>query len=152
MRDSQKNDCWSYLKKVRQSHRVPASWKSLSDILQDEEKSDWQTANIGGTVFEISCFMEKSDRYYESIGWKWVPATSQNFGWLSRQWDVSVNMRVLEVTCNDLSVFLGNSISFWGLWWNWRIDSYNYALVMIKDKVNINIVTVILAWYLSCYM
>ena len=37
---------------------VPALWKSLLDILQDTEESYWQTANTGGTVFEISCFME----------------------------------------------------------------------------------------------
>ena len=64
MQDLQKNDCWSCLKKVRQFFRVPVSQKSLPDILQDIEKSDWQTANIGETVFEISCFMEKSDGYY----------------------------------------------------------------------------------------
>ena len=74
MQDPQKNDCWSCLKKVRQSCSVPASWNSLSDILQDSEESDWQTSNIGGNVFEISCFMEKSSGYYEPVHWRWVPA------------------------------------------------------------------------------
>ena len=68
MQDPRKNDRWSCLKKVRQSFRVPASWKSLLDILQDMEESNWQTANIGGTVFEISCFMERSVRY--SVSWR----------------------------------------------------------------------------------
>ena len=44
--DSQKNDCWSCLKKVRQSFRVPVSWKNLPDTLKDTEESNWQTANI----------------------------------------------------------------------------------------------------------
>ena len=35
--------------------RGPNSWKSLADILQDTEKGNWQTANIGKTVFKISC-------------------------------------------------------------------------------------------------
>ena len=50
------------------SFGVLASWKSLPDILQNSEESDWQTVNIGGTVFEISCFMEKSAGYYGPIG------------------------------------------------------------------------------------
>ena len=28
-------------------------------ILQDTKESEWKTANIGGTVFEISCFIEE---------------------------------------------------------------------------------------------
>ena len=59
IQDPQKNDCWTYLK-LRLSFRVPASWKSLPDILQDAEESYWKITNIGSTVFEISCFMEKS--------------------------------------------------------------------------------------------
>ena len=47
---------------------VPASWKSLPDIFQDTEESDRQTVNICGTVFEISCFMEKSAGYYGPVG------------------------------------------------------------------------------------
>ena len=50
-------------KEVRQSFGVPASWKSLPDILQGTEESDWKTANIN--AFGISCFMEKSARYYD---------------------------------------------------------------------------------------
>ena len=38
MQDPQKNDCWSCLNKVRQFSRVPASWKSLPDILQEQKK------------------------------------------------------------------------------------------------------------------
>ena len=37
---------------------VATSYKSLPDILQGTEESDWQTDNIGRTVFEIFCFME----------------------------------------------------------------------------------------------
>ena len=79
MQDPQKNDCWTCLK-VRQSFRVPASWKKLPDILQDTEESDWQTANIDRTVFEIYCFMEKSTGYYEPIAWILVPTMwKENF-------------------------------------------------------------------------
>ena len=39
----------------------------LPDILQDTEESDWQTVNIGKTVFQISCFMKKSARYYGPV-------------------------------------------------------------------------------------
>ena len=110
LQDPQRNDGWTCLK-VRRSFGVPASWKNLPDIMHDTEESDWQTANIGRTVFEIFCFMEKSAGYYEPIGWRWVPATlQQNFGWLSRQQNVSVNSRVLEVVCNVLPVNLGNKI------------------------------------------
>ena len=59
MEGPQRNDCWTCLK-VKPSFRVPALSKSLPDILQATVESDWQTANIGGIVFEISCFMEKS--------------------------------------------------------------------------------------------
>ena len=51
MQDPQKNDCWTCLK-VRQSFGVP-SWKSLQDILQDTEESDWQTANIGRLLLKF---------------------------------------------------------------------------------------------------
>ena len=71
MQDPQRNDCWTCLK-VRWSFRVLAAWKSLPDILQDTEESEWQTANIGRTVFEISYFMEKSAGYYGPVGWKWM--------------------------------------------------------------------------------
>ena len=85
-------------------------------------KSDWQTANIDRTVFEISCFMEKFDGYYGPVGWRLdAPMVQKNFGWLSKQWDVSVNSRVLEVAYNELIVYLGNIIAFWSLWWSWRI-------------------------------
>ena len=68
MQDPQKNDCYSYQKKVRQSSRVPTLLKSLPDILNDAEKCGKQTTNIGKTVFQISCFMENSTGYYEPIG------------------------------------------------------------------------------------
>ena len=71
IQDPPSNDCWTCLK-VRHSFRVPASWKSLQDTLQDTGESDWQTANIGRTVFEISYFMEKSAGYYGPVGWKWM--------------------------------------------------------------------------------
>ena len=44
-----------------------------------------------------------------------VPMIQKNFGLLSRQQDVSVNYRTLEVAHNTLPVYLGNNISFWGL-------------------------------------
>ena len=46
----------------------------------------------------------------------------KNFVQLSRQWDVSVNSRVLDVSYNVLPVYLGNNISFWSFWWSWKID------------------------------
>ena len=59
--DIQKSQKWLMnLPEVEIILWVPASWKSLPDIFQDTEEADWQTANICGTVFEISCFMEKS--------------------------------------------------------------------------------------------
>ena len=63
MQDLQRNDCWTCLK-VRWFSGVPASWKCLLDILQDTEKCDWQTTNIGKIVFVISYFLEKSVWYY----------------------------------------------------------------------------------------
>ena len=63
MEDPQKNDCWTCLN-VKQSFGVLASWKSLPDILQNPEESDWQTFNWDETVFQISLFMEKSAGYY----------------------------------------------------------------------------------------
>ena len=39
--EPQKNYWPSFLKKVRESFELPASWKSLQDILQDTEESDW---------------------------------------------------------------------------------------------------------------
>ena len=39
-----------------------------------------------------------------------VPMLQKNFGWLSRQQDISVNSRVLEVAYNALTVYLGNII------------------------------------------
>ena len=129
MQNSQINDCWTCLK-VRQSFGVPGSWKGLPNILQDTEKSNWQIANKGRTLFEISCFVEK---FVENC-WKVscrlnmdAPMVQKNFGWLSSQWDASIISRVLEVAYNALPVYLGNIISFWGLWWSWRIDSYNYS-------------------------
>ena len=104
MQDPQKNN-WGCLKKVRQSFRVPASWKSLPDVLQDTEKSDWQIANIVGTLFKISCFMEKSVGYYGPVGWRWVPQHYRRT--LS---DISVNSRVFEVTYNGLPAYWGNII------------------------------------------
>ena len=61
----QREDCWTCLN-VRWSFGVPASWKSLGDILQDTEESDW-------TVFEISCFMKMSVGYYGPEGRRWMP-------------------------------------------------------------------------------
>ena len=49
-----------------QCYRVPASWMSLPDSLQDTEKSDWQTANTGGQ-FKVSCFAEESARHTMSF-------------------------------------------------------------------------------------
>ena len=72
MQNLQWNDCWTCLK-VRRSFGVTASWKNLPDILQDTEENYWQTVNIGRTVFEISCFMEKSSGYYGPVGWRWMP-------------------------------------------------------------------------------
>ena len=40
-----------------------------------------------------------------------APTLQKNFGWLSRQRDVSVNSRTLEVAYNALPVYLGNIIS-----------------------------------------
>ena len=57
MQNLQRNDCLTCLK-VRQSFRVPASWKSLLDILQDTEESNGQTANIGRTVFEQALMLQ----------------------------------------------------------------------------------------------
>ena len=68
LQDPQNNDCWSCLKKLRQSFKVLVSWKSLPDILQDTEECDWQTAYIDVTVFEISHLTEKSARYYGPVG------------------------------------------------------------------------------------
>ena len=67
IQDTQKNNWWTCLK-VRWFFRVSASWKSLPDILQDIEENDWQTANTGRIVFEISCFVVKSAGYYEPVG------------------------------------------------------------------------------------
>ena len=61
----QREDCWTWLK-MRWSFGVPDSWKSLWDILQDTEESDW-------TVFKISCFMEMSAGHYGPLGWRWMP-------------------------------------------------------------------------------
>ena len=83
--DPQRNDCWTCLK-VRLSFRVPASWKSLLDILQDTEESDWHTAItrqkrssnflLHGKVWWIQWACElKMD----------APIIQKNFGWLSRQ-------------------------------------------------------------------
>ena len=65
MKNPQREDCWTCLN-VRWSFGVPDSWKSLQDILQDTADSDW-------TVFEISCFMDKSAGYYGPEGWRWMP-------------------------------------------------------------------------------
>ena len=67
MQDPQKNGCQTCLK-VRWSSGVPDSLKRLLDLLQDTEESDLQTANISGIVFDISCFMKKSAKYYGSVG------------------------------------------------------------------------------------
>ena len=40
-----------------------------------------------------------------------APILQKNFGWLSRQWDVSVNSRVLKLAYNTLPVVLGNITS-----------------------------------------
>ena len=71
MQNPQRNDCWICLK-VKWCFRVPDLWKSLQDILQDTEESNWQTANRDRTVFEVSCFMEKSTWYYGPVGWRWM--------------------------------------------------------------------------------
>ena len=68
MQDPQKMTAELALKKVRQSFRVPASWKSLLDSWQGTEESDWQTDNIGNIVYQIFCFMEKTTRYYGPVG------------------------------------------------------------------------------------
>ena len=70
MQDPQKNDYWIFQKKARHFFRVPASWKDMANILQDTGESDWQTANIGELVIQISCFMEKSARCYGPVGWR----------------------------------------------------------------------------------
>ena len=96
MQDPQINDCWTCLK-LRLSFRVPVSKKSLQGILQNTEQSDWQTDNIGRPIFEISCSMWKSARYYGSVGWRWM------LQWYRRTLvycpgsEMSVNSRVLEV-------------------------------------------------------
>ena len=71
VQDPQRNDYWTCLK-VRWSFGVPASWKSLLDILQVTEKYDWQTANIDVTVFEISFLVEKSAGHYGPVDWTWM--------------------------------------------------------------------------------
>ena len=82
LQDPHWNDCWSCLNKVRQSFEVPTSRKRLWDILQDTEKSDWQTFNIDGIVAEISCLIEKSARYYDPVVWRWVPSTGSKMSLL----------------------------------------------------------------------
>ena len=89
--------------------------KEFAKHLHDAEESDRQIANIGRTVFEISCLMEKSARYYGPVGWRQI---FQLYRWTlgDFQQDVSVNSVVLEVAYNVLPVYLGNIVSFWGLW------------------------------------
>ena len=67
MKNLQRNDCWTCLK-VRWSFGVPDSWKSQLDILQDTDESEFKTDKLGGTVFEISFFMEKYARHYRHVG------------------------------------------------------------------------------------
>ena len=47
-----------------------------------------------------------------------------NFGWLPRQSDVSINSTVLEVACNALPVYLG-IISFW-VFEELKTDNYGF--------------------------
>ena len=51
-------------------YRIPASWKRQPDILQDTEKSNWQTANTGGQ-FKVSCFVKESGHTLWPTGWRW---------------------------------------------------------------------------------
>ena len=67
MQDQQKNDCWTFLK-MKQSFRIPASWKIPPSILQNTEENDWQTANR----FQIPFFMENSTGYYGPTSWIWI--------------------------------------------------------------------------------
>ena len=127
IQDPEKNDCWSYLKRVKQSFGVPVSWKSLPDILQDTKWSDRQTAYIGGNVFEISWFIEKSSGYYGPVGWRWMPQWyRRTLGGCPCSKMTLVISGVLEFSYNAHPVYLGDIISFWSLWWSWRIYSYNF--------------------------
>ena len=67
MQDPQKSNWWT-LQKTDWFLRAPASQKKWANILQYIEESDGQTANIVQTVFQISCFMEKSAKYYGPVG------------------------------------------------------------------------------------
>ena len=104
----QREDCWTCLK-VRWSFGVPDSWKSLRDILQDTADTDW-------TAFEISCFMEMSAGYYGPEGRKWMPQRYR--GTLGDCPGSKMSLSFLEFGSCLFLVYLGNSISFWSLWWN----------------------------------
>ena len=68
IQDLQKNDCWTCQKKVKQSFRVPASWKRLPVILWVTEGSGWQTNSIDEAVFKINALVEKFARYSWRVG------------------------------------------------------------------------------------
>ena len=72
MQDPQKkNDFSPCQNKVGQSFRIFASWKRYSE----GHRRKWLMyfAKTDGTVLQISCFTEKSDRYSRPVGWRWMP-------------------------------------------------------------------------------
>ena len=106
MKESVRNSTWHRRKWMS---NCQYRWKSLSNFL------------LHGKVYWIlpACRL-KTD----------VLTLQMNFGWLSRQRDVSVNSIVLDVAYNAFPVYLGNIISFWGLrcsWWQIVIVFLSYS-------------------------
>ena len=120
--DAQKSDYWTFLK-VRW---VPSSLNSLPDILKDMEESYWQTANKGKTVFQISCIMEKSVRYYGPVGSRWMP---QYFRTLSDCPGSKMALSILEIWKLLTMHFLLALVIFYpsGAFGEFKTDSYTFC-------------------------
>ena len=126
MQDPQRNDCWTRLRwdvhqgscfmkeSARHSAEYRRKWLASCQYWQN---CLWNFLLHGKVCWILWVCRLKMD----------ATTVKNNFGWLSRQGDVSFISRVLEVAYNVLPVYLGNVISFWSLWWSWRICSYNYS-------------------------
>ena len=108
---------------------------SKLDKQDTKEVTDELYQDKVGKYFKNYCFTEESVIYSRPVVWRWIP---QHFrGTLGdcpgSQMSLSVSIS-LKAGCFVLHVYSGNIISFLGLWWCWRLDSYVTVFFATKLK------------------
>ena len=63
--------------------------------------------------------------YHGPVGWRWMPQRYKRT--LGNYPGSEMSLSFLEFGSCLFLVYLGSIISFWSLWWSWRMVNYSYS-------------------------